>query len=397
MIGASFLIIMKKSGNTIIDKENNNMDRLKLSDNIVRLRREQKITQEELADFLGVTKASVSKWENAQSMPDILLLLQLAAYFDITVDELIGYDPQLTREQIRKFYAELSEDFAKRPFHEAIDKTCTLAHRYYSCYPFLLQLCVLNVNHYMLAKSKEEQEQILRETISWCDHILENCSDVGVCSDALVLKAGLSLQLGRAAETIDMLEPALNPVRLAGQNGAILVQAYQMAGEHEKARAYIQVREYLDLLNLVNDAMLSLSLYQDDIKRCRETICRIGSVTAQYRLEHLHPNLAAQFHYQTAIVYAANGEEKNALEELHLFENCVGRLLRAEKIVLHGDEYFDRLDAWIETLPLGDMAPRSRKFICQNLQEAFAHPAFEKIRENPEFKKIIQHLCKEEK
>ena len=42
------------------------MDGLKLSDNIIRLRREHKITQEELADFLGVTKASVSKWENAQ-------------------------------------------------------------------------------------------------------------------------------------------------------------------------------------------------------------------------------------------------------------------------------------------------------------------------------------------
>ena len=76
------------------------MERLNLSDNIIRLRRERKITQEELADFLGVTKASVSKWENAQSVPDILLLLQLAAFFDITIDELIGYDPQLTREQI---------------------------------------------------------------------------------------------------------------------------------------------------------------------------------------------------------------------------------------------------------------------------------------------------------
>ena len=37
------------------------MDRLKLSDNIIRLRHEWKITQEELADFLGVTKASMRK------------------------------------------------------------------------------------------------------------------------------------------------------------------------------------------------------------------------------------------------------------------------------------------------------------------------------------------------
>lgn len=368
------------------------MDRLKLSDNIVRLRRRRKITQEELADFLGVTKASVSKWENSQSMPDILLLLQLAAYFDITIDELIGYDPQLTKNQIRRFYAELAGDFTKRPFHEALEKTRTLARRYYSCYPFLLQLCVLCVNHYMLAESKEEQEQILKETVSWCDHILENCSDVGVCGDALVLKAGLSLQLGRVTETIGMLEPASDPSRLAVQNTAILIQAYQMAGEHEKAKGYIQGREYLDLLNLVSDAILSLTLYQEDLKRCQETIARITNVMEQYQLEHLHPNLAAQFHYQTAVVYAANGMDEEALRTLHLFENCINRLLQAEKVVLHGDEYFDRLDTWIEALPLGAMAPRSRKFINQNLQTAFCHPAFERLKENPEFKRIIQHF-----
>lgn len=368
------------------------MDRLKLSDNIIRLRHERKITQEELADFLGVTKASVSKWENAQSMPDIMLLLQLAAFFDMTVDELIGYDPKLTKEQIRRFYAELAGDFASCPFSDAIDKTRTLARRYYSCYPFLLQLCVLYVNHYMLAETEDEREYLHKEVISWCDHILGNCSDVGVCSDALILKASLSLRSGKAAEAIAMLEPAADTSRVAAQNGAVLVQAYQMAGEHEKARDYIQVREYLDLVNLMSDAMLSISLYQDDLKRCRETICRIRSAIDQYRLEELHPNLAAQFHYQTAVVYAANGEEEEALKALGYFKNCTDRLLRAEKAVLHGDEYFDRIEAWIDDLPLGDMAPRSRKFIFQNLQAAFSHPVFEGLKERPDFQRIVRHF-----
>ncbi len=43
------------------------MNELHLSENIAGLRREKKITQEELADFLGVTKAAVSKWENGVS------------------------------------------------------------------------------------------------------------------------------------------------------------------------------------------------------------------------------------------------------------------------------------------------------------------------------------------
>ena len=88
------------------------MHQINIAENIIRLRRERKITQELLADFIGVTKAAVSKWENGQSMPDILLLPQLAVFFNVTVDELIGFDPQLSKEQIQKLYQELAADFA---------------------------------------------------------------------------------------------------------------------------------------------------------------------------------------------------------------------------------------------------------------------------------------------
>lgn len=80
------------------------MNTLQFADNLTRLRREKKVTQEELADFIGVTKASVSKWETRQSLPDILILPQLASFFNVTVDELMGYSPQLSKEQIQKQY-----------------------------------------------------------------------------------------------------------------------------------------------------------------------------------------------------------------------------------------------------------------------------------------------------
>ena len=80
------------------------MNTLELSGNLARLRKEKKITQEVLADFMGVTKASVSKWETGQCLPDLLLLPQLAAFFDVSVDELIGYRPQLSAEQAKGAY-----------------------------------------------------------------------------------------------------------------------------------------------------------------------------------------------------------------------------------------------------------------------------------------------------
>ncbi|MBQ7099797.1 MAG: helix-turn-helix domain-containing protein [Oscillospiraceae bacterium] len=57
---------------------------------IVKYRRELGLTQEGLAQRLGVTNQAVSKWESGQSCPDIALLPQLADLFGITLDELFG-------------------------------------------------------------------------------------------------------------------------------------------------------------------------------------------------------------------------------------------------------------------------------------------------------------------
>lgn len=364
------------------------MNKLNLPENIVRLRREKKLTQEELADFMGVTKGSVSKWEKGINIPDLLILLQMASFFDVPLDELIGYEAQLSGDQIRRQYAELSEDFARLPFPEALGKVRTLVYKYYACYPFLLQASILCCNHYMLAETEEEGRLLLEEAVGWCERILENCCDVDVCSDALALKARLHLQLGKVAEAIEALEPSGDP-RIAGQNGSLLAQAYQMAGETEKAGRYAQVKYYLDLTSLIDDAILILSLNGNNLERCTETVRRIKGVMELYHLESLHPNLAAQFHYQCAVVYGINGREEEALAALGCFGNCVEKLLNTEQIRLHGDAYFDLLDEWIERLPLGGMPPRDKSFIRQSLQEPLAHPAFDGIREREEFRRLV--------
>ena len=54
------------------------------------LRKQKNITQEKLASEMGVSIAAVSKWENGNSMPDIVMLCALADYFQVTTDELLG-------------------------------------------------------------------------------------------------------------------------------------------------------------------------------------------------------------------------------------------------------------------------------------------------------------------
>ena len=68
---------------------------MNLGHNILSLRRQKNITQEELAAALGVTSAAVSKWENNYTLPDVLMLSALADFFAVTTDELLGRAKQL--------------------------------------------------------------------------------------------------------------------------------------------------------------------------------------------------------------------------------------------------------------------------------------------------------------
>lgn len=67
---------------------------LSLGKKISELRKEKGITQEELADKLGVSPQAVSKWENDLSCPDIMSLPDIADIFGITIDELFGKTKQ---------------------------------------------------------------------------------------------------------------------------------------------------------------------------------------------------------------------------------------------------------------------------------------------------------------
>lgn len=369
------------------------MNALRISENIMHLRKQKGITQDEVAAFLGVTKASVSKWENGQSMPDIMFLPEIATYFDVTVDALLGYEPQLSKEQIQKLYGELGENFAKLPFEEAFAKSEALVKKYYSCYLFLLQICILWLNHYGMAKEKARQEEILDKIQKLCNHILENCTNTEICSDVLGIRASVDLVCGRPQEAIDGISNLLNPKRVLNQSDLLLMQAYMMNGEPEKADCFAQASIYLHLLMLVGDSTYFLAMHMQEKEICEETIARIDAVIKAYQLEELNPNIVAGYDYQVSVYQAVNGEKEEALKRLEKYAKRVCSLIT--KGMLHGDSYFNKLDSWFETLDLGTQMPRNKKLVIQSARENLNNPVFAELHGRKEFARIEKVLEKE--
>lgn len=65
-----------------------------LGENILRLRKENGLTQEKLANLLGISFQAVSRWENGQAYPDIELIPKLASVLHVSIDSLLGHQTE---------------------------------------------------------------------------------------------------------------------------------------------------------------------------------------------------------------------------------------------------------------------------------------------------------------
>lgn len=79
---------------------------MNIGNKIKELRKERGITQEELANNIGVSFQAVSKWENGITLPDITLMPTLASYFGVSMDELFDFSLQQIEAEIEKITAD---------------------------------------------------------------------------------------------------------------------------------------------------------------------------------------------------------------------------------------------------------------------------------------------------
>lgn len=349
-------------------------------------RREKGVTQDELAAYIGVSKASVSKWETEQSYPDITLLPRLAAYFNISIDELMGYAPQMERGDIDRLYKRLAGDFAARPFEKVLLECNGLVKKYYSCFPLLLKMAALYVNHHTLAQGPEARAAVLRDAAELLRRVRTEGEDVWLIRDATTLEALCQLMLGAPQEALDLLGEEIRP--LSGE-GTLVAQAYQMLGNPHKANEVLQICMYQHLLQLLGTTAVYLALCAGDAARTTETLTRALTVAEAYQVDSLHPNTAAQLYLAGAQAYAGLGETEEALGLLRRYVTLCAHFC----FTLAGDAHFDAIGPWLKSLDLGGDAPRDEKLIRESMLAAITqNPAFGSFADDVRFRALVESL-----
>lgn len=356
---------------------------------LIENRHKRGITQDELAAYMGVSKAAVSKWETGSTYPDIAVLPQLAMFFNISIDELMGYEPQMAKEEIRKLYQQLSLDFASEPFHEVVGHCREIVKKYYSCFPLLYQIGSLYVNHRILTPSPDEAEGLLEEAIWLFKRVKAETDDVDLAKQALNMEALCLLSLNRPGDVLDLVgEPDFSMT----STEPLLASAYQLLGNRKEAKSILQIGVYQHIVVLMNLMSIYLGLCLDNEGSFEETYQRASLIVETFHVEKLHPSIVLSFYISSAKGYMRLGNREKALDVLKRYTDLATSDIYPLRLM--GDQYFNLVDGWLEdTLVTGNDLPRNNTIIRSSISKAVENgKEFLPLVENTRFQNMVKRL-----
>lgn len=155
-----------------------------LPENIRALRKLGHFTQEQLAEAMGVTVGAVSKWELGQSAPDLSTLMELADFFDTSVDALLGYT-------LRENSAELAAGRIKTLQHDRrFDECLVEAEKALQKYPNRFAVVLQCACSYDLVGVERNDAALSRRALALFQHARtlldqntdEDVSEISICN-----------------------------------------------------------------------------------------------------------------------------------------------------------------------------------------------------------------------
>ena len=363
---------------------------LSVGEVITEQRKKKRVTQQELADFIGVTKASVSKWETNQSYPDITLLPLLAAYFDVSIDSLLNYNSQLTSEEIRNIYRSLQSTLDTCP-EESLDSLNRLIRRYYSCYPFILQMGLFILNHYDLLPGEGRDHKFavyIAKAQQLFQHVASNTTEAKLLDEAHKFQAYTLFMLGEYDKVLALLgeyTPACFPIE------PLIAGAFQQKGQNNKAIGVMQSAIFQNVVVTMSFLTNYLQLLLEQPHQFMETVEKGQRLAQLFHFDQLNPIPYINFLSSAAYGLAIFQKEEHLAPILNEYIN----VLQNTKfpVVIHGDSYFDHIDDWIKQLDLGNQLPRETLQIKKDFINLFLHnPVFEPYKQKENLKPIFEKL-----
>lgn len=288
---------------------------LQIGGKIAEFRKKIGLTQEQLAEKLGVSAPAVSKWETGQSYPDIALLCPLARVLETDVDTLLAYEKDLPQEKINESIQEILMIKNMEGAPKAEEKLQKLLLQYPSSNALKFQAVALMSMFEMQAEQTSE-EDIFRWKTQKKRLLMEiyESRDLEYYSAAVSALAGLEMQEENLDEAEKYLKELPDPVP---DSTALWSVLYTKRGQIDKAMEVVQKSAY-SALNLANSCFVRM--IEQIVEEGSEESERLPALCSAYKkLDEILFGEVGNSEILLAGVYAKTGNRKKAIEVLYSY------------------------------------------------------------------------------
>ncbi len=357
--------------------------------NIIKyLRKEKDITQDELADILGVSYQSVSRWETGACYPDMEMLPVISDFFGVTVDKLLGINESIEQEKIAQYLFRFQEAISQGKIYDCI----AIAREGVAEYPnnfvllnkLMYALFVAGDDDGNIPEWKENMEKNDAEITALGERIMKYCPDQSIRLEATARLAFNHCEMGRKDIGRAIYE-SLPSIECCKEN-----QIWWGLSDNERLpflrnkikQDYESLRSYIWLLadsGCISDEQSIIALKKVfDIEKIiyDNTVTPDGWGAAKLQLD-------------IAKLYVRLDNDSQALEHLHIGAKAA--------------KAFDKRpeEQSFPSLLLGDIIIKKMDFetsdtrsLCEIMRDKWLSSSdFDRLRKTDEFQEIINILC----
>jgi len=357
------------------------MERLKIGKTIQELRKNKGVTQEQLAGFLSLSTPAVSKWESGQAYPDITLLPKLAAYFGISIDNLLDYSPDLDEAAVIEIYDSLYQRFGKEELAGILADCRELLQAHYGCRLLEFRIGALLLNSLQYAAGPEQLQELTDWAADLFTGVSQDCHDAKLALSARCMLASCRLLQQKPDEVITLLSDLQNN-EMAPE--ILLATAWQQKGELPEARKIMQHYIFTCLAGIINACPVLAAMYPEEEEIAKKCLYKALQTAAVFDYEASNPVYLFSARLQLASIFAKAGDEAGALAVLEEFVAGLEKQgVFAPKIV--PDSFFDTLETMLP--------PKNAESIKQSLLKCVEqNPDFLPYQNSPRFMDLLNRL-----
>ncbi|MCL1787249.1 MAG: helix-turn-helix domain-containing protein [Defluviitaleaceae bacterium] len=362
---------------------------------IKKLRREKDITQEQLAEFLGVSAQAVSRWETGAALPDITQVPVLANIFDISADALLGIDIAAKEARIQAIIDDAYWQYTAKGYPDkALEILRTAIKEYPNSYKLMGWLASTiwtdTVNKPQeTAEEKAAYQAAMAEAVTLGETVLAECTDTETRNYAIQFLCYAYRDVGETDKAIALAKKM--PEKFSGQE-ALLAALYKGSKLYE-----LKQNNLTQDLDAMLQSIASFNVQLDDGSypyTREESILLRYKILDMYRIVFEDENYGFyherlyEVHRDLAALYTRGNDANLALQHLkaamkHALAYDASYVTRKDYtcLLLRGYRY-------------GSVSSWSVYNAAHELLEAMGSHEFDPTRHNPEFVSIEAELHK---